>query len=264
MPRPQHPTLDVHADGHVHTRLCRHARGEMEDYVRAAIGRRLTRLIFLEHLELGIRYFERTWLEAEDFAAYRAEGERLQKAYAGVIEIGLGLEVGYNPARREEILAFLSQHAWVRVGLSFHFLEVEGLHYNLVSRKPENMAAFDRFGPAQVVERYYQILLEALEVIPATSLCHVDAVLRHHPAVDCLAQPALLDGVLAKMAEKKVALEVNTSGVPLRGEPYPSYATIEKAVRLGIPLVFGSDAHRPEDVGRSFAEVAARVEKFFS
>jgi HisJ family histidinol phosphate phosphatase len=54
--------LDISEDGHVHTNLCHHALGAMEDYVQAAIDRGLRKIIFLEHLEAGIEYFESTLL----------------------------------------------------------------------------------------------------------------------------------------------------------------------------------------------------------
>jgi len=49
-------------DRHIHTKLCCHASGEMEEYVLAAIGRDLDGIVFLEHMEEGICCAERTWL----------------------------------------------------------------------------------------------------------------------------------------------------------------------------------------------------------
>ena len=68
--------IDITEDSHVHTNLCHHARGEMEEYVQAAIERGLRRLVFLEHLEAGINYFESTWLTDDDFDYYHSEGQR--------------------------------------------------------------------------------------------------------------------------------------------------------------------------------------------
>ena len=39
----------------------------MEQYVQSAIGKGLRHMVFLEHLEEGINYPERTWLTEEDF-----------------------------------------------------------------------------------------------------------------------------------------------------------------------------------------------------
>ncbi|MCI5150441.1 MAG: hypothetical protein D3916_13830, partial [Candidatus Electrothrix sp. MAN1_4] len=56
-----------------------------------------------------------------------------------------------------------------------------------------------------------------------------------------------------------IALEVNTSGYELRPHPYPSFELIRKSQQLGIPLIIGSDAHKPEQVGRYFTRAAKDV-----
>jgi len=86
--------LDLTVDGHVHTTLCRHAVGEMADYVKVAQERGLKQLFFLEHLERGIDYFERTWLTEADFDEYFRRGGELKEKYQGILQIGLGVDVG--------------------------------------------------------------------------------------------------------------------------------------------------------------------------
>ncbi len=245
--------IDTTVDGHVHTKLCHHARGEMEEYVVAAVNRGLRKLIFLEHLEVGINYFESTWLTRDDFTFYHKEGNRLQDKYRGIIEIGLGVEVGYNPRFLESIRQLLALHEWDRVGISYHFLETDGGHLNMVSSKQVNIDRLDLYGVDEVIRRYYTDLQDAVEKLPGQVLCHIDAVLRHHP--DVIFSPehyVLIDGLLDAMARKKMALEVNTSGYRTKKQPYPSSAILQKALARNIPLVAGSDAHRPEDVGRYF------------
>ena len=245
--------IDHTTDGHVHTKYCHHAHGEMIDYVEAAIAAGLKRLIFLEHLESGINYFESTWLSEAEFALYRAEGERLREAYQGRIEIGLGVEVGYNPQRVAEILAFLKHHSWDRVGVSFHYYEIDGQHYNVVSRRKANLEPLGSHGVERVIADYFATLLEAVVTLPGTGLCHLDAVLRHHPEVHfTAAHQHRISEILQAMAAKGMTLEVNTSGFPHRGEQYPTQAILEEAAALGVPLVAGSDAHRPSEVGRYF------------
>ena len=146
--------INPKSDGHVHTHLCHHASGEMEEYVEAAIGKGLEELIFLEHLESGIRYPEDTWLSAEDFAAYHREDQRLRQAYGGRLRIGLGVEVGYNPKQVPAILDFLKQYTWDRVGLSFHYYEINDRHYNVVSRRKANLEPLGRHGVERVGSRY--------------------------------------------------------------------------------------------------------------
>jgi histidinol-phosphatase (PHP family) len=243
--------IDLKTDGHVHTSLCHHASGSMEDYVLAAIDCGLERLFFLEHLEVGINYFECTWLTRADFDRYFLEGKRLQEKYGERLFIGLGVEVGYNPERSQEILERLAERTWDRVAVSYHFMRVGDHHYNLVSRKALNLEPLGRLGVAKVASAYFDTVLEAVKTVPAEVVCHLDAVLRYHPDIRLdKGHYRQIESILAAMAERGMALEVNTSGCRLRGEPFPAWDIIRQAVRRNVQLVAGSDAHRPEDVGR--------------
>jgi len=240
-------------DGHVHTVYCGHACGTMEDYVLAAVGRGLSGIVFLEHLEVGIDYPHRTWLTPEDFVRFRNEARALRERFSGRIEVMAGIEAGWNPERGEEIAALAAGGGWDRVGLSFHFLEIGGNHYNLVSRQDFNLEAFARLGAERVLDRYFDGLEAALETVRADTLCHLDAPLRYLPGVDIeKSHGNRLLRILEKIRSLGVALEVNCSGFPLRREPFPSFSLLRTARDMGIPFTLGSDAHRPEDVGRGF------------
>jgi histidinol-phosphatase (PHP family) len=64
-----------------------------------------------------------------------------------------------------------------------------------------------------------------------------------------MAQP-----VLEKIARAQMAIEINTSGLrrPVK-EIYPSLMLLEMARNYGIPVCFGSDAHKPDEVACEFA-----------
>ena len=81
--------IDPLSDGHIHTSFCNHAVGTMEEYALSAIDKGLQEIIFLEHMEEGIRFFKATWLSEKDFDCYFDEGHRLQQKYANQISIGL-------------------------------------------------------------------------------------------------------------------------------------------------------------------------------
>jgi len=249
--------IDISVDSHMHTSLCHHARGAMEEYVQAGIRYGLRQIIFLEHLETGIEYFESTWLTDRDFERYFQEGRLLQRKYQGVIEIGLGVEVGYNPHQVDEIRKRLNQWQWDRIGISYHFLHTAGGHLNMVSSKQINIAALDKLGIDRVMTTYYRDLREAVLTLPGDVLCHCDAVLRHHPAArQAEGYDTLIKELFDAVVEKKMAIEVNTSGYRFRNEPFPAIELLKMAAARGIPLVAGSDAHKPEDVGRYFNRLA--------
>ena len=61
---------------------------------------------------------------------------------------------------------------------------------------------------------------------------------------------AAASAALRAVAAAGIALELNTAGLrkPV-GEAYPAPGLLAEARALGIPLTFGSDAHRPQEVG---------------
>lgn len=251
--------VDLSSDGHVHTHLCMHAGGTMEQYVQSAIEKGLRHMVFLEHLEEGVNYFERTWLTEEDFDYYFDEGNRLKKRYGDLIEIGLGVEVGYNPQCPERILNRLATRKWDRIGLSYHFYLVpgDGSHLNFLSRQQKNINAFISHGAEALLSHYFNTLIEAVDIIPADVLCHLDAGLRHVPRLSLNSEHHDLIGkLLNQVKEADMALELNTSGYASRNMPFPSLDLAQKAQKLGIPMVAGSDAHNPSQVGRYFKRLS--------
>ena len=248
-----HFPIDLTADGHIHTRLCNHADGDMEDYVRSALTRRLTTITFLEHLESGINYPERTWLRETDFDFYFQEGNRLRKKYKGLITINLGVEAGFNPSAVVSLRDSLSRYPWDRIGLSYHFFFDGSRYLNMVSRREKNMTGLAAFGVDRVLTGYFTGLIQAVQELNGHVLCHLDAVMRHYPRLTYNASHwRQIENILDLLQHKKMGLEVNTSGFAIRGEPYPCQRILKKAVKRAIPLFPGSDAHHPDQVGRYF------------
>ncbi|MEA3469630.1 MAG: histidinol-phosphatase [Thermodesulfobacteriota bacterium] len=247
--------LPLHSDGHVHTKYCHHASGEMESYVLSALAADLKEIVFLEHMEAGVHYFETTWLTEDDFDTYFTEGKQLQDKYRDRIRISLGVEVGYSPTHKKELLERLKKRKWDRIGVSYHFMPLpeKKHHLNLVSRKERNIFTVEALGCENVLNNYFSTLTEAVDILPGTVLCHLDAALRFQPGI-------LIDehylGQIRKLLEavkrKSMALEINTSGFTIRKFPFPAPFIIQEALKLEIPLLPGSDAHKPEDVGRHF------------
>ncbi len=227
----------------------------MEEYVRAAIKKGLKKITFLEHMEIGIHYFERVWLEEEDFNRYFQEGSALQKKYSDQLTISLGVEVGYNPHYKKELKQSLANYQWDLIGLSYHFVHVPELthHLNLVSRKKENVALFSKVGCKRLLDLYFSGLIEAVDFLEADFLCHLDAALRFQPDLTLSAENRQqINTLLTRLKANNMALEINTSGFCIRQEPFPNRTILAAAMEKGIPFVAGSDAHRPKDVGRHF------------
>lgn len=231
--------------------------GTMEEYVLAGIRRNLHTICFLEHLETNILGYDRIWLTDREFDLYRDEGERLKARYKDAINIRLGVEAGFNPECPETIRRRLGQYDWDRIGISYHFLKIGERHYNLVSRSKECLAAFTSYGVEHTIHAYLDGVLQAITHLPGDLLCHLDAVLRHHRQVTFTADhEKKIETILQTLKIKKMALEVNASGFPVRGEPFPGRALLKKAIAAGVRLEAGSDSHHPDSVG-NFLELAS-------
>jgi len=247
------PQVDITGDHHIHTLYCNHAKGGMEDYVLAAIRKGLASMTFLEHLECNISYDHRTWLTPELFTQYFREGRRLQELYKEKIQIQIGVEVGYNPDALQEIQDLLSRFPFEHIGLSFHFLKIGRNHINIVSRRQKNILAIRQAGPEQILNHYFDGLINACSIISCDKICHLDAALRHLSDICLTSYHHLqINKLLHIMRQQKIALEINTSGFDIRSAPYPSSTIINNALSLGIPLIAGSDAHNPDQVARGF------------
>lgn len=247
--------IDQFVDGHIHTARCHHAMGTMEEYVIAAIGAHLRKICFLEHMEEAIIADRITWLNESDFDDYLEEGNSLKKRYEQEITIELGVEVGYNPEHADILQKRVLARNWDRVGLSYHFHKPAGYdrHLNLVSKRDSRLLQLDAKEAGKIEQEYYLILAEALDVIPADMICHLDGVLRYHPLRREMEPPwPVINSLLGKMKEKGIALEVNTSGLAIRGEVFPEKKILGMAKELDIGLVAGSDAHKPDQVGYGF------------
>ncbi len=248
--------IDLSGDHHIHTKLCNHASGEMEDYVQAAIGKGLRSMTFLEHLECGLRYEQQIWLTSELFEQYFAEGGRLQQKYTDQIEVRLGVEIGWNALAADELRAALARFPFEHRGLSCHFYFDGSRHLNLLSSKQEHITALRAAEAEQVLAAYFVSLIEACGEIPCDKLCHLDAALRHLPEVRLTSRhQEQISQLLDILRVKGIALEVNTSGYAVRPAPYPGLEIIRQAAAMGIALIPGSDAHHPEQVGRHFEQI---------
>jgi histidinol-phosphatase (PHP family) len=227
----------------------------MEEYVLAAIGHGLKEIIFLEHMEEGIESERVTWLSDADFQSYFNEGERLQRRYGDRITIGMGVECGYNPDCGEELRRRLLARPWAQIGLSCHFLRTEeaSAHLNLFSRNPESLRLARAYGPDRLLSQYFANLTEAVETLPGTKVCHLDGALRFLAEISLSeSHYRQIDHLLHRMQARGLALELNTSGLTIRGEIFPNRRILARARELGLALVLGSDAHRPQEVAGHF------------
>ena len=90
-------------------------------------------------------------------------------------------------------------------------------------------------------------------------LCHLDLPKKFDEDLGSDFEDRLAD-ILARKATRDLAVEVNTSGFDHpAAEAYPSTRVLSALKAAGIGVTVGSDAHRPEEIGRHFARAFDRI-----
>ena len=79
------------ANYHTHTRWCRHAEGEIEDYTREAIAKGLKAVAITDHVPHTANFDPRR-MQWEEFPAFNAELDAMIAKYQDQIHIIKGFE----------------------------------------------------------------------------------------------------------------------------------------------------------------------------
>jgi histidinol-phosphatase (PHP family) len=236
-------------DYHTHTARCGHARGTPAEYVAAAQAAGLLAIGCADHLPLLPIHDPELSMEACELDGYVAEVQELKARFPGFVL--LGIEADYRPGTLDEVRALLEGRPFDYVIGSVHHLGDWGFD------DPRTVDRYEGVDIDAMWAEYFELVGAAAETGLFTILGHLDLVKKFgHRATRPL--DAELDRLLERIAKAGVAVEINTAGLhkPV-GEAYPSPEILRLLREADIPITFGSDAHRPEEVGRDFARAAA-------
>jgi histidinol-phosphatase (PHP family) len=235
-------------DYHTHTSRCGHARGTPAEYVAAAQVAGLLAVGVADHLPLLPDHDPELSMEACELGDYVAEVRELKERLPGFVL--LGIEADYRPETASEVGALLESHPFDYVIGSVHHLGDWGFD------DPRQMEGYDSRPIDEVWVEYLELLGQAAESGLFTILGHLDLVKKFgHRATRPLTKE--LDRLIGRIAGAGLAVEINTAGLrkPVR-EAYPSLEILRLLRAADVPITFGSDAHRPEEVGRDLVLAA--------
>lgn len=229
-------------ESHVHTPLCKHAIGEPEEYCYHAIKKGLRGIIFTCHAPLPNGWSAEVRMANDEFPAYVAMVERARAAFAGKLEVYLGLESDFMPG----LEPWLEQlHGRARL---HHVLG--SVHYQMAFYR-ERFFTGDVFSYQKT---YYEHLALAAESGLFDTLSHPDLVKNERPSEWHF--PRIRDAVtraLDRIAATGVAMELNTSGLfKAIPEMNPNPEQLRLMRDREIPVVLGADAHRPDRVADGY------------
>lgn len=237
-------------DTHMHTPLCKHAKGEPGDYAAVAEKRGLKGIVVTCHNPGPNGFSPRVRMALEQFDEYVDLVERARQAWNGRIDIRLGLECDYLP-EMEPFLEKLLRRA------EFHHV-LGSVHPQL----PYYREQYDTGDPIAFYETYFEHLAMAAESGLFDTLSHPDLVKNvYHREWDVT---QLLDTIgknLDRIARAGVAMELNTSGLHKTvREMNPGPVMLREMQARHIPVVVGSDAHEPHRVAADFEQAFTLLE----
>lgn len=239
--RPWYPER-IFFDSHSHTPLCKHAFGQPIAYAEKGLQRGLKGHIVTCHSPMPAGFSPHVRMSLAEFDQYVELVKCSHEAMEGRFEIRLGMESDWFPGMEQwvEKLHAMADFDFI-LGSVHPFLE-------------EYETRFFRGDCFEFQKQYFQHLAESAESGLFDCLAHPDVVksmtLREW-RLDRLNDT--FHEVLERIAKTGVAMELNTSGLhKAYPEMNPGNQLLRLMRRYRIPVVLGSDAHRPHRIAEDF------------
>ena len=242
------------ADLHTHTRLCRHASGMPEEYLKSALDKELAYYGITDHIPCPAGYDAAYRMKPEEYAQYKKEVFALKKQAEGTdLTVLYGIEFDYVPGRMDEVYAFLAKEEYDYTIGSVHYVG------ELPFDDPDYEDQVKKYGVERLWKEYTELLCRFAEECPFSILAHADL-----PKVfgfRCASPDRLCEAMRPAFeicAKRGRFIELNTGGLrkPVK-EIYPAKQLLQAAVEAGMRITFGSDAHKPCDLAADFDEALA-------
>ncbi|MFP9127169.1 histidinol-phosphatase HisJ [Niallia sp. BSM11] len=254
-------------DGHIHTPYCPHGTKDgLKEYIKRAIDLGFKEITFTEHAPLPKGFEDAaptkdSCMTMEQLPSYVEDVLEVKAEFSRELIINLGLEIDYIEGYENGTMEFLLE--WGKFlddsVLSVHFLKNPHGKYDCLDYSPEIFASMiEKYGHVDCIyECYFQTLsksiLADLGPFKPKRIGHMTLVHKFQKQFPPVQDFSLaIKEILHLVKQKELELDYNAAGLfkPLCEETYPPIWAIEEAVRLQIPLIYGSDAHQAKDLGQ--------------
>lgn len=250
-------------DLHIHLERGPYTVEWAEQFINKAIKTGMDEICLLEH---SIRFydFHPVFKEAKDYSLYQRKWFNGKKNCASdlssfkslvrelrareyPIKVKFGLEVCWFE-QHEELIRSIADDGF------FDYL-IGSVHW--IDNWTFNQRKYQWLGKDynDIYKRYYEMQMSLIDSGIFNIVAHPDLVRCHglYPSIDL---KPLYKNVCEKAKDKQVMIEMNTSkSLGINDEFF------DVAKKCGVVFSTGSDAHRPEDVGRGIFGVSKKIER---
>ena len=264
-------------DYHTHNRRCGHAFGEIEDYIKVAIEKNLNEIGISDHFPLGAilddpqfkEIIKSTSMEVIEFPDYIKEIKRLKEKYRNKLKIRISTEVNFATpgralTRQKKVLEpFMDDYDYLLGAIH----EIKWHESPIIIMDPrQGSDALKTYGIEKINLEYINKLRKLVDTDFFDVIAHFDnqrILFRPNmPNYSKKSWDKLLE-LLDKIKNKGMAIEINTSGnLKGIGSQFPSNKIVKEIIQRDIPIMLGSDAHRPGYIGYRFEEFIEKAKKW--
>ncbi|MFW9876336.1 MAG: histidinol-phosphatase [Candidatus Thorarchaeota archaeon] len=264
-------------DCHSHNRRCGHARGEIEDYIKTAIDKNLFEIGISDHFPLGTilddpqfdEIIKRASMKVMEFPNYIKEIKSLKEKYKDKIKVLISTEVNFATpgralTRQKKVLEpFMDDYDYLLAAI--HDIKWHESPVIIIDPR-EGSEALKKYGFEKINLEYINKLIKLVDTTFFDVIAHFDnqrILMRPSNLKYSENTWQKLLSLLDMIKNRDMAIEVNTSGI-LKGigSQFPSDEIIKEIIQRDIPLILGSDAHRPEYIGYMFEEFIEKAKKW--
>jgi len=240
------PSQTIPFDYHSHHYRCGHAAGEIYEYIDAALARGMVQFGISDHgpawFREGDHPLPTIQMARSQMPFYAAEARRFQVEYAGKIRVLVGIEADYTGERDEALASLLTEEPFDYALGSVHYVHQISVF---------SQSRWTTENPEETYAEYYRLVSRAARSGLFDILSHLTVVEAYGPPLSDDLATRLYTPVAEAVAESGCIVEVNTSGYRKMGgdEPFPNRRMLRLLIAAGVPLTFGSDCHKPDEVG---------------
>ena len=251
-------------DGHIHTPYCPHGTlDSFHRYIEKAIKHGFEEITFTEHAPLPAGFLDPTpqkdsGMDLQQLENYISDLEQLKKQYKQDIVISTGLEVDYISNFEEETTKFLDTYGKYLDDaiLSVHFLYYQQ-KYVCIDYSKETFLEFVQLTgePLSIYKLYYKTVMDSIKSelgkYKPKRIGHITLVHKFQLALsEKINDEQYIREILQELKNSNLQLDLNSAGLakPYCRESYPPLPFVQEARALGIPIIFGSDAHQVKDL----------------
>jgi len=235
-------------DLHNHTPLCKHAKGNPEDFIKKAIEKEIKIFGFADHAPMNFDPEYR--MKFDEMEIYEQTIYSLSQKYDN-IKILTGYEVDFTPLVDAQVL---KRDVDYLIG-SVHFLDNWGFD------NPEFIKEWKNRDIEDIYKEYFYLIEKMAKSKLFNIVGHLDLikVFGYKPKTPI---KDLAKNAIKAIKNSGMAVELNTAGIrkPVK-ELYPSAEILEMILEEGIDITFSSDAHTPDQVGFMLKETVKKAKE---